>query len=125
MRFLILILILAVAPMALALDYLGTSVQMGWTQPEGSTPDGWRVYVSRNGADAVQEQEVSEVLATLAGVADETITVSVSAYLADHETELSEASDPVTFRVLSKPSGVAIFCEGSLVEITPGWWTCQ
>ena len=125
MRFLILILILAVAPMALALDYLGTSVQMGWTQPEGSMPDGWRVYVSRDGGEPVQEQDVEETLATLTGTSDQTITVRVSAYLGEFETELSEASDPVTFRVLSKPSGVAIFCEGSLVEITPGWWTCQ
>lgn len=111
------------------IDFLGTSVMFGWEQPgagECCTPDGWNVYVSRNGGPFTEELQVTTPEATIIGVADETIQVQVSATLGDLESEWSEASELVALRTLGPPGQIMIRCPGGepLVEIAPGWWSC-
>jgi hypothetical protein len=127
MRALLIALLLCVASPALAdIEYLGTTTRWGWTQPSGS-PDGWKVYVSRNGGPFIEEEKVSSPEATVSGQPDETIQLKVSATLGPYETALSAAGELVTLRVIDAPTGVLIRCpEGeSMVDLGNGWWTCQ
>jgi len=125
MRALIVLLSVLICSAAFAdRDYVGLGPQWSWEQP-GSTPEAWNVYVSRNGGDFELEQTVTERPVTITGDPDETLQLKVSAVVGEMETELSDASELVTLKMVPTPMGVAIYCEGELVEITPGWWTCQ
>jgi hypothetical protein len=113
---------------SVALEIQGTQVSYEWTQGEGSTPEGWRVYVSRDGNPFTMEQEVSERLATIGGLPDQTVVVRVTAYLGDLESEASEDSESVTFRFLPAPGAIQITCpvEGeTFTNITGDLWVCQ
>jgi hypothetical protein len=127
MRYLILVCALLIALPALAVDYLGTDVTFGWTQGAGSTPEGYTVWVARNGAAPSNEQTVTAPQATISGAVDETIIVSVQAFIGALTSGMSESSDPVTFRVLQAPTGVQIKCPDgqAFQEIGGGWWSCR
>ena len=71
------------------------------------------------------EQTGSEQLVTISGEVGETLVIQVQAVSGEHESELSEMSEEVTLRVLPQPGGVALYCEGGLTEVAPGWWSCQ
>ena len=116
-----LVLLLIAAP-ALAVNLLGTEATFGWTQGGEVEPEGWVVWVTRNGGDPVNEATVTEKLVTVTGDPNEVLTVTVQAFVGDTFSEMSEASDPVTFRVLSAPGGPALHCPGGLKEIAPGWF---
>jgi len=128
MKYLLCLLLLVLFPLsALAIDYLGTEATFGWTQPDGSQPEGYVVWVSRNGAEATDEQTVIAKEATISGSAGDTIIVSVQAFLGELVSEMSVASDPVTFRVLEAPQAVQVRCqEGkTFQEVGGGWWSCR
>jgi hypothetical protein len=114
-------------PALAAIEYLGTETRWGWEQPAwpgDAQPDGWKVYVSRNGGDFLEEQTVTTKETVVTGTANDTIQLKVSATLGPYETELSEPGELVTLRVIERPGSVAIKCDQPLVEISPGWWTC-
>jgi hypothetical protein len=123
MKYLIPILFLLIALPALAINLLRTDATFHWTQEGEVQPEGWVVWVSRNGGDIANEQTVTEKMATIAGDPDETIEVTVQAFVGDTYSEMSVPSDPITFRVLSAPGGPALHCPGGLKEIAPGWWS--
>lgn len=131
MRYALLILAMAVALPALAIDYLGTSVTLGWTQPTGpewSDPTGWNVYGTRNGVVETEPIAVTEPQFTMSGVADETVSIHVGATLGALEGGLSEESDPITFRRIGIPGALQVKCpEGQTFTPTgvDDWWICQ
>lgn len=115
---------LTLALPAFALDYLGTQAQFTWDQPGTVTPDSWKVWVKRGDGDWIEEQTVTENLVTIVGQPDETIQVGVQAVKGTAVSQSSLPSEPVTFRLLSKPEGVVIFCWTDLQEVVPGWFVC-
>ena len=128
MRCLIIALILALAPAAWAVNLLGTEATFGWNQPGELQVEGWEVLVSRDGAVADGWQVVTEPVFTVSGVPDETIQITVRAFIGDVRSELSEPSDPITFRVLETPGAVQVKCpEGQTFTPTgvDDWWSCQ
>jgi hypothetical protein len=98
-----------------------------WDYLAGSEPDGFEVYLSRDGGEFGLDQTVAEQFCTVSGNVDETITVQVRAFLGEEFGPFSEVSEEVTFRVLPAPTGLQIRCpEGqTFVELGGGWWSCQ
>lgn len=121
---LVILFALVLALPAFAVDYLGTEAQFTWDQPGTVVPDSWIVLVKRGEGDWVEEATVTEKLATVIGQGDEVIQVAVKAVKGTAVSEMSVPSEPVTFRVLSKPEGVVIFCWTDLQEVVPGWFVC-
>jgi hypothetical protein len=127
MRYLLLLALILIATPALAdKECVGDTTLWGWTQT-GSMPTGWNVYVSRNGGPFVLEQSVTEMEASVSGVADETIAVQVSATIAGFESPMSIASETITLRTLDAPTEVLIKCGTGLTmtDLGNGWWSCQ
>ena len=123
MKWALVILALLVALPALAVNLLGTDATFGWTQDDEIQPEGWEVFVSRDGGEFVHEQVVTEKMVTLSGAPNETISITVKAFIGNAHSESSEPSDPITFRVLSAPGGPALHCPGGVREIAPGWFS--
>jgi len=114
---------LLIALPALAVNLLGTEATFGWEQTGEVEPEGWVIWVSRNGGDIVNEGTVTEKMVTVNGAPNETLEVTVQAFVGDTYSEMSVPSDPVTFRVLSAPEGPALHCPGGVREISPGWFS--
>ena len=123
MKYLIAIISLLLALPALAINLLDTEATFGWEQAGEVQPEGWVIWVSRNGGDVVNEGTVTEKMVTVNGAPDETLEVTVQAFVGDVFSEMSVPSDPITFRVLSAPGGPALHCPGGIKEISPGWWS--
>jgi len=108
MRALLIALLLFATP-ALAQDFDAT---VEWDYPVGfSQPDGYRLYVSRDGSAYSLEQEGVQSGVTLTAPSGQVVSVQVSAVLGETESERSVASEPVTFIRLGVPTGVRVLIQ--------------
>jgi hypothetical protein len=127
MKYLCLFMVMLFPLPIFAIDILGTDVTFGWTQGTGPAPEGYVVWVDRNGVGPANEQTVTEAQATVSGSAGETIVVTVQAYIGDVFSGMSPPSDPVTFQVLGPPAQLQIKCPPgqTFSEDGGGWWSCK
>jgi len=118
--------VMLVAFHAAALDFEGTEFGMEWA-PSTGTVDGYKVFVSRNGGEFVEETTVVPPNVILSGEVGEVIIVKVKAYNNAYESGFSPASDSIRL-VTNAPGAIQLFCPDpadELVEVAPGRFSCR
>ena len=109
MRYLSLLLLLLALP-AWGQDFTAT-VQWDYDLTQYSEPDGFNLYVSRDGGDYALEQQAVQSGATITASSGQVVQVQVSAVLGEQEGERSESSAPFTFIRLGVPTGTRILLQ--------------
>jgi len=103
------------------------SATFEWTQPEGVSPDGWNVYVSRDGGEYVNEASVTVPSVTVgaSGIlipSTESFSLKASSVLGTYESPLSVASEAYRFVPLPPPGGMTLL---GFKEVAPGVYIAE